>query len=330
MNDIQPMNPADSMVSDVMQTVNDVAKVTARAVNTFTKNEPASKIMKGVNGKIGDRRTIDYTRDAEYEIQLNVGYVTARLVNNVIEVHRARDVLDSESYTYVVDHDDFVMQDHLKGFSFPTGVVTVLGTSDASKSPLASFLAQGNTIEFGEPLPGLISRAAEAATELMSFLIDSKEKVISFDSVKNLLSRTSSGGAAATRGVSRAIFPMLSDWSSVAASLGKTIIVPVNISTGKEDALEEIKEAMRSNVSMHIFASGDRRFSYLSRIPGRGKRVAGTFSVRFTGSKVTSLTASGPQAGGQSADDSQQPMMDDVSFNPSIPLSLINRFINKE
>lgn len=293
------------------------------------KPKPEDKEVKGVPFTLNGRKGVDFTRPMETPLQLNLGYVTGRVVKGEIHIFKAREVIDSESYCEDITHSDIIATQVTPGLRYPSGVVTILGASDAAKSPLADFLAGGNTLNFGEPLPGDLTRAAEACAEMMSFLLDSDAKIISFDSVKNLLTRGSSGGGAGARGVSRAIFPMLSDWSSVASSLGKTIVVPINISTSDLGAMEEIKEAMRSNVNMHIFAAGSGNYQYLSRVPGKGKRIAGAFSVAWSGNKISKIAVSG--AARQFDENSlQDEMVDSASVGNAIPASLFKSFINKD
>lgn len=312
---------------DIPEEVSKAVKTAAKAARN--RLQPKSEEPRGVPFNLNGRKGVDFTRPMETKLQLNMGYVTGRLVNDEIHIFKAREVIDTESYCEDVFNEDLVMTQITPGFKIPSGVVTVLGASDAAKSPLADFLAYGNTLNFGEPLPGDLTRAAEACAEMMSFLLDSDKKIISFDSVKNLLTRQSSGGAAAARGISRAIFPMLSDWSSVASSLGKTIVVPINISTSDIGALEEIKEAMRSNVNMHIFAAGSGNYQYLSRVPGKGKRVSGAFSVSFEGSRINKMSVVGA-AKQFSISEMQDEMTDVVSVGNTIPASLFKSFINKD
>lgn len=265
------------------------------------------------------------------DVQLNCGYVTLRRIGGELVIDHARQPTDMESYVQheLTRHNDIINTVSRSGIKATSGVVTVLGIADTAKSPLGDFLAAGNTIHFGEPLPGVTTRAADAAVELYDALFNAEDKVVCFDSVKNLLSRGTSGGAAA-RGVSRSIFPMLSDWSSVSASLGKTIVVPINISTNDPDALVEIEEAMRSNATMHILAKGDQTYEYLARTPGKGKRVRGSFTAQFTGSKITKLTVRGGEVD-TDTDSWVTEMMDTLKIERQaikIPKSLLNNADN--
>lgn len=313
-----------------MDIPDEVTKAITKATSAARdRMKPKPEEAKGVAFSLNGRKGIDFTRPAETDLQLNLGYVTGRLVNGELHIFKARETIDSESYCESIMHDDIITTAIAPGFRVPSGVVTVLGVSDAAKSPLADFLASGNTLNFGEPLPGDLTRAAEACAEMMSFLLDSDAKIISFDSVKNLLTRASSGGGAGARGISRAIFPMLSDWSSVASGLGKTIVVPINISTSDIGAQAEVEEAMRSNVNMHIFATGAGNYRYLSRVPGKGKRIAGSFSVSWSGSKIVKLAVTGGTRQLE-APDMQDEMVDRASVGTTIPASLFKSFIKKD
>lgn len=278
-------------------------------------------------------QSITYDDSAIYEdgmpeMQINLGYVFGQYKAGEIKLAPVRrdSACDSESFITTElqrpRFSDLRMNKVAGGLEFPTGVVTVLGSSDAAKSPLADFLAAGNVIHFGEPLPGHVTQASEACAELIAFLLGDDSDVLSFDSVKNLLTR--SAGAAATRGVSRAVFPMLSDWSTVAASLGKTIVVPINISTDSSEAVNEIKEAMRSNVNMHIFASGNAAYDFLTRVPGKGKRKTGSFRAQFgADNRITKVSLQGGLADEVQFD----PMVDVAKVDvPSIPLSMFKQF----
>lgn len=315
---------SNTLSTAVLAAADPIAAAATMAVGSMKPNAP-DKFDKTPSGLEGYQRQVP-KGEAGIALQLNLGYVVGRVnqADKLIQLREAgNSPLLSESW---ISPDlpaltDLRTIEVTRGLKIPTGVVTVLGTSDAAKSPLADFLAKGNVINFGEPLPGDITRAFDACAELIEFLLDPKQQVISFDSVKNLMSRSS--GAAGARGISRSVFPMLSDWSAVAASLGKCIVVPVNISTSDVGAMDEIKEAMRSNVTMHIFAAGGASYNFLSRVPGKGRRVAGRFNATFTGSRISSIAVAGS---------SEEPVSTEVqtsdvgTLDTSIPSSLFKHF----
>lgn len=164
----------------------------------------------------------------------------------------------------------------------PVGVGVVMGPANVGKTPVLKWLvgesnkaAQGTAkmIRYGEPLPGYLTRETEAVTLLVNYLLDPVVKIIAIDSIKDLLGTM--GGSLMARGIPREMFVMLSQWGSVAASLGKLIVVPLNISTDNAEALAEVESGVLSNatfaaVATSVSGSGFK-FDVTARI-GEGKR----------------------------------------------------------
>lgn len=151
------------------------------------------------------------------------------------------------------------------------GVVT--GPANVGKSPIlkwivsrANALKPGSAklVRFGEPLPGYITLEAEAGLLIAKHLMDPTVKIIAIDSIKDLLVTMSYGGTMA-RGVPRAVFRLLSQWGAIAASLGKLIVVPLNISTDDANALAEVNSAVLSNSTLSIIWKSGATFVVTER-----------------------------------------------------------------
>lgn len=185
----------------------------------------------------------------------------------------------------------------------PVGVGVVMGPANVGKTPVLKWLVgesnkqhpgSAKLIRYGEPLPGYITRETEAVSLLVGYLLDSNVKVIAIDSIKDLLGTM--GGSLMARGIPREMFVMLSQWGSVAASLGKLIVVPLNISTDNADALAEVESGVLSNATFAAVAStvtgSGFKFDVTSRI-GEGKRRSNsTMSLVFDANGTPSIVNS--------------------------------------
>lgn len=182
----------------------------------------------------------------------------------------------------------------------PVGIGVIMGPANVGKTPVLKWMvSQSNKqhpgsarlIRYGEPLPGYITRETEAVSLLVDYLLDREVKVIAIDSIKDLLGTM--GGSLMARGIPREMFVMLSQWGSVAASLGKVIIVPLNISTDNADALAEVESGVLSNATFAAIASAVTgsgfKFDVTAR-QGEGKRRANsTMSLVFDANGVPSI-----------------------------------------
>lgn len=191
-----------------------------------------------------------------------------------------------------------------KGIELPAGVGVVVGPASVGKTPVlkwlvaarnATFTGSAELIRFGEPLPGYLTREADAVLALTSHLLNPNVGIIAIDSIKDLLA--SMGGGLMARGVPRELFRMLSQWGSIAASLGKLIIVPLNISTDNEDALAEVESAVLSNATFAAIAQlnlgqSDKFTFATSARQGEGKRRSlGRWTLSFDANGKPSITS---------------------------------------
>lgn len=188
--------------------------------------------------------------------------------------------------------------------SIPVGVGVVMGPANVGKTPVLKWLVSESNkndpgsaklIRFGEPLPGYITRETEAVSLLLGHLLDVNVKVIAIDSIKDLLGTM--GGSLMARGIPREMFVMLSQWGSVAASLGKLIIVPLNISTDNSDALAEVESGVLSNATFAAVAtqaSGSGfKFDVTARIGEGKRRTTSVLSLSFDSDGVPRITNGG-------------------------------------
>lgn len=229
---------------------------------------------------------------------------SAKLPYSAISVgDKAQSVLEGLGLRVIDDPATLpaVMARSKHGVFVPAGSCIVMGAASVGKTPILKWAVRRcNAVEegsarilrYGEPFPGYITSEVEAASALLTALLDPEVKLIAIDSIKDLLA--SMDGAAMARGVPRTAFRMISQWGSIAASLGKAIITPLNISTDNEDALGEVAAAVHSNSTCSVISIGGSRFSVMSRT-GEGKqRDEDTWQLSFgeEGPVVTS-TAGG-------------------------------------
>lgn len=191
-----------------------------------------------------------------------------------------------------------------QGVELPAGIGVVVGPASVGKTPVLKWLVAASNekaansaqlIRFGEPLPGYLTREADAVLELTEYLLSPKVNIIAIDSIKDLLA--SMGGGLMARGVPRELFRMLSQWGSIAAGLGKLIIVPLNISTDNEEALAEVESAVLSNATFAAIAqphlSQTDKFTFAtSARQGEGKRRSlGRWTLTFDADGKPSIKA---------------------------------------
>lgn len=176
----------------------------------------------------------------------------------------------------------------------PAGVCLIVGGADVGKTPLAHALAgHGGTnyevIRYGEPLAKYnVSEYATGAL-VASALLTSADIVL--DSVKDVLSLA--GGAAMKSGLSRAALPIFSRWSTIAATVGATIYIPVNPSSQDQEVVDLIVEAAKSNATMTVYPLGTGHWAYRSR-KGEGlQRQTGDFITKFDSDGIMQISADG-------------------------------------
>lgn len=167
-----------------------------------------------------------------------------------------------------------------------SGVSVVIGTTDQAKSPLAAAFAAGRggkLLEFGEPVgAGSTTSSRRAAIRLLAALLSSDVDMIALDSVKNLVSRTPEGAGSMTKGSSRDLLPMLSDWSSLAIFLNKSVFTIVNIGTDDVTANNEYVTALRTNITqMFVCQQAKGVFEATTRVKKNAPRVTQMVRLKF-------------------------------------------------
>lgn len=210
-------------------------------------------------------------------------------------------------------------QEH--GINMPAGVGVVLGPADTRKTPLIKSLGEACEkqngvgsfvfIRYGEPLAGYFTREVDVADAMMKAILDPKVMLIGIDSIKDILADI--GGGLMARGVPRKVFKMLSQWGAVAASLGKLIIVPLNISTDDANALAEVESAVHSNTTVALVAQSTAGVFNVSSRTGEGKmreRTSITIDFNDEGNAILKY-----------ADDKLQQEMDDKTDKQVINLT---------
>lgn len=184
------------------------------------------------------------------------------------------------------------MEHSVHGVFLPAGSAIVMGVASVGKTPVLKWVVKAcndvnpgsaTLFRYGEPLPGYITNEVDAARKLMVALLNPAIKVIAIDSIKDLVA--SMGGGLMARGVPRLVFKMISQWGTVAASLGKTIIVPLNISTDDQNAMDEVSSAVSSNATTAILYDRDGKYAVSART-GEGRlRANATWKLQFKDGK---------------------------------------------
>lgn len=180
--------------------------------------------------------------------------------------------------------DDLREVINVDGLMLPSGSGVYMGPANVGKSPVLKYIIDkaglaGRLIRFGEPLPGYITDEDVAASVLAKALLDPEVKIIAIDSIKDLLATM--GGGLMARGIPRPVFRLLSQWGTLASTLGKLILVPLNISTDDPNAVQEVSAAVLSNTTTALIAQADRTVTFTSRT-GEGKiRREGRFTVQY-------------------------------------------------
>lgn len=133
----------------------------------------------------------------------------------------------------------------------PCGVALIVARGGIGKTPLAHWLASEGVdaygvVRIGEPLAGYSTNRKEAASGLAMAMVEHSDVVV--DSIKDLLA---SDGAAMKGGISRSALLSISNWASVAATLGTTLYVPLNPS-GDDDLVGAMVEVAKSNATLSI------------------------------------------------------------------------------
>lgn len=164
-----------------------------------------------------------------------------------------------------------------------TGLYGLVAGGNMSKSPVATAMAghggrEFGFVRYGEPLSGYHTDERSAGIDLITSMM--KYPVVVFDSVKDLLSEA--GGGAMKSGLTRGSLPMLSRWGSIAASMGVTLIVPINPSSPDDEVIELLVEAAKSNSTSAMFPISPKKWSYVTRTGEGMRRTSGSFSSSFT------------------------------------------------
>lgn len=161
----------------------------------------------------------------------------------------------------------------------PTGLVLFVGPADVGKTPLAMHVADrlgGVLVKHGEPFPGFTITREELAMQVLEAA--QMSDVIVVDSLKDLA--RDSSGAAMSDGLNSGFFTMMSQWSALFASYGKSLVVPVNFATSRDDAIKSALQSIKSNATMLAVAVEDR-WEWVMRTSVGAKRSKGAFNVQW-------------------------------------------------
>lgn len=149
------------------------------------------------------------------------------------------------------------------GIDLAVGLNTIFGKGGTGKTPLLELMQKSTArpseiVYYGEPIPWYTTNLHEALIKIARAFL--RKKDVFFDSTKNLVFRTP--GAATTGGISGPLYAQLSDIGATFAQLGLSFVTVLNVSTKKEETLDTVQEAVRSNTNAIIFADAEKRGMY--------------------------------------------------------------------
>lgn len=181
------------------------------------------------------------------------------------------------------------------GYRTPAGVALIVAGGNAGKSPIAHALAGSSgseyeIVRYGEPLANYIVEEQLACDDLALKLFHFDEVIV--DSVKDVLAMAS--GGAMKSGISRGALPILSRWGAIAASMGKSIYVPINPSSDDDEVFTLLVEASKSNSTTVLFPAGNDglEWTYLSRRGESLLRSKGGVTFRYIDDGVAEFASS--------------------------------------
>jgi len=188
--------------------------------------------------------------------------------------------------------------DKFKTTPVPTGVVLIVGAANTAKTPLAIALAAASGdfihIRHGEPLAGYSNTDLGLAQYLVDAILNYPDvAAVVVDSFKDIL--ITAPGAAMSSGLSRGVWPMLSDLSSLFNEVGKSLLIPINPATLAEGVVDMVVESAKSNVAMVLAADTEHGVWVSTARQGEGlQRVNSRIRTKFEGkNSLLSITTEG-------------------------------------
>lgn len=179
------------------------------------------------------------------------------------------------------------------GIPIFTGFTAIFGPADTAKTPILEYvsrMAGAEMIPYGEPLPGYIREVPK----LVRRMLGTRNPVICIDSLKNVTGRVKGGTQAG--GLSREFFTNLSDLSSFFAERGQAVIAVINVSSAKDEVVEEALASLRSNGGSVWVAQAGSRVEWVSRIQAGHRRIEGSCSIQWAGDgEIGKLAGDGVQ-----------------------------------
>lgn len=173
-----------------------------------------------------------------------------------------------------------------KVLPLPTGLFLFVGPANSGKTPTVShicgYIDGADPVEWGEPFPSSYQTREELAMLILERAATSN--VVVLDSLKNLA--RASGGSSMSDGIDSAFFTMLSNWSATFASYGKTLVVPVNFASTRDDAIRSAVQSIKSNATAYAEYTSKGVWEWIARA-GVGKtRLEGAFRAEWKGDGI--------------------------------------------
>ena len=139
------------------------------------------------------------------------------------------------------------------GTPWSAGVCLVVASGDSGKSPLCKALVAASNepyamIRSGEPLALYDTDPDDVALNIVSYLVSDYHYAV-FDSIKDIIAM---GGSLMKQGVSRQALVEISSLSSLCCTLGKTMLIPFNVSSDDPEMIDSAIEMARSNATGYL------------------------------------------------------------------------------
>lgn len=208
--------------------------------------------------------------------------------NGAIDVEKGKRIYEHNP-SLVKTYEELQEVCRIDGIPLFTGLTVIFGGANEGKSPILRHIAnrsQGTSvncraIRYGEPFPGYVRDTASLAAAILELPSGSAGvRVVTIDSLKNVVGRL--GGSATSGGLSRELFPWLSDVSSFLAEIGVALVTVLNVSSARKLVVDEVVEGLHSNTVATWYVS-DGQVTWQCRLGEGRKRAQGVATVIWGG-----------------------------------------------
>ncbi len=173
----------------------------------------------------------------------------------------------------------FTVIEGMNGVPIAAGVVGIIAYGGMGKSPLARMISDELEVSTGrrslfidtdEALPWSDHRPEVVAADILAAYMRGENVVV--DSLKSQLF---SAGNLGSGGINKSLFNHITQWGSMFAAKGLTLVVTANALTSKPEIIQEIAESLNSGTNEAIWHDGSswryklRDYDSDTRLPGQ-------------------------------------------------------------